>query len=210
MARKLGWRYCDRSILNHTAQVLGLDVVALRQQEERPDRLWENILCLLGTGTPEATYAPPPDLPVYSKDLFAQESRIMARILDREATVLVAGAASWRSRTALTLHVHVQADLEFRVRRLVDIGRAASPKEAQKPSTAPTGTGPASSGTSPGGTGWTPPTSTWSWIPAGRGSRPASSASWTQPPRARTRWTEVGPGSGVHHREPSPGSSGLL
>ncbi len=133
VARKLGWRYCDRSILHHTAQALGLDAVALSQQEERPDRLWENILCLLGTGTPEAPYAPPPDLPVYSKDLFAQESRIMARILDREATVLVGrgGFAAFQGRP-LTLHVHVQADLEFRARRLVDIGRAANPKEAQK------------------------------------------------------------------------------
>ena len=133
VARRLGWRYCDRSILRFTAKALGLDTVALSQQEERPDRLWENILCLLGTGTPEAPYAPPPDLPVYSKDLFDQESQIMARILEREPAVLVGrgGFVAFQDRPA-TLHVHIQASPEFRMRRLVDSGRAVGLKEAQK------------------------------------------------------------------------------
>jgi len=133
VAQKLGWRYCDRAILRRAAEAMGLDVGELGAQEERPDRLWENILCLLGTGSAEAPFSPPLELPVYSQVLFRQESAIMARILEQEPAVLVGrgGFVALRGRPA-TLHVHVQADMEFRVRRLMETGRAGNPRDALK------------------------------------------------------------------------------
>jgi cytidylate kinase len=131
VAQRLGWRYCDRAILRQAAAALGMGADDLAAQEECPNRLWQNILRLLGAGSPEAPYSPPLELPVYSLDLFRQECAVMAGVLQREAAVLVGrgGFVAFRDRPA-TLHVHVQADMAFRTRRLVEMGRAADAKEA--------------------------------------------------------------------------------
>ncbi len=133
VAQKLGWRYCDRVILRQAAAALGMTARDLAAEEECPSGLWQNILRLLGAGSPEAPFSPPLELPVYGLDLFHQESVVMAGILRREAAVLVGrgGFVAFRGRPA-TLHVHVQADMEFRVHRLMEIGRAADPGEALK------------------------------------------------------------------------------
>lgn len=108
VARQLGWRFCDGRILRQAAQELNMPLASLREQEEHSCSFLEYLLTMSAFASPEVPYTPPPDLPVYSKDIFEVESGIMRRLVERESAVLVGrgGFIALKDRPT-TLHLRI-------------------------------------------------------------------------------------------------------
>jgi len=133
LARKLGWRFCDRTILRQAAQVLGLTSAGLGPQEERYSGFLEQLFSLMTLATPEAPYTPPLDLPVYSRDLVEVERDIMRQIVRHYPAVLVGrGGFVALKDHPLALHVQIVADMAFRTQFLVDRGKAPDLEAARR------------------------------------------------------------------------------
>lgn len=124
-ARRLGWRFCDRSILRRAAQALGRTPASLRPQEERPSGFLEHVLHLFAIASPEVPFAPPLELPIYSQELFDLERKIMANLAASGPAVIVGrgGFIAFKDHPR-ALHVRVQADPAFRAQFLVDRHKA--------------------------------------------------------------------------------------
>lgn len=133
VARQLGWRFYDRRILRRAAEAMQLPVSALRVQEERPSGFLEQLLRFTALASPEIPYAPPLELPVYSRELFEVERSIMQELVARESAVVVGrgGFIALKDRPA-TLHVRIQASLEFRIQRLLARGKAPDADAARQ------------------------------------------------------------------------------
>jgi cytidylate kinase len=132
VAQALGWRYCDRAILRHTAAALGRTAAEVQGGEGRCGTFLEALFRVVALATPESPFAPPPDPPLYGRQLFAEQSVIMRRLVEHASAVLVGrgGFVALAGRPA-TLHVHLDADEAFRIQRLVETRRAASVDQAR-------------------------------------------------------------------------------
>ena len=133
VARKLGWHFCDRRILRKAAEATGRSVAGLSRQEERPSGYLSQLMAVLTMGSLEAPCAPPLELPIYSRDLFELEKRLMLEMAAHAPSVIVGrgGFVALRGRPA-TLHVSLRADLAFRVALLVDRGVMPDPEAARR------------------------------------------------------------------------------
>jgi cytidylate kinase len=133
VARRLGWSFCDRRILRRAAEALGVPASALGPQEEHYCGFLDMLMNLVSFAAPEAPYQPPPDLPVYSRELFRVERGIMLQLARRGPSVLVGrgGFIALRDHPA-ALHVKVVADTMFRARFLVDRGKAPDLEAARR------------------------------------------------------------------------------
>jgi len=133
VAQGLGWRYCDRTILRRTAAALGLDPAELEAGEGRAASFLEDLWRVLAFASPESPYVPSPERPCYGRALFEAESAIMRELVERSAAVLVGrGGFVALARRPATLHVHIQASLEFRIDRLLETRRVATAAAARK------------------------------------------------------------------------------
>lgn len=133
VARQLGWHFYDRRILRQTATAMQLPVEALRIQEERPFGFLEQLLRFTVLASPEVPYVPPLELPAYSRDLFEVERTVMLALVEKQSAVLVGrgGFIALKDRPA-TLHVRVQASLDFRIQHLLDRGKATNRDAAKQ------------------------------------------------------------------------------
>jgi cytidylate kinase len=130
-AKRLGSQYVDREILREAARQLEIDVGILESLDQRSSGLVENLIRAFTFGTPDARCAPLRK-PVYERDLFAVECRIMNEIADRYNAVIVgrAGFYALRNRSRV-VRVFVHAPLEFRVRRIMKVQCLTDIREAQ-------------------------------------------------------------------------------
>jgi cytidylate kinase len=130
-AKRLGFQYVDREILREAARQLEIDVGILEGLDQRSSGLVENLIRAFTFGTPDA-HSAPLRKPVYDRDLFAVECRIMNEIADRYNAVIVgrAGFYALRDRPRV-LRVFVHAPLEFRVRRIMKVHHLTDEREAQ-------------------------------------------------------------------------------
>jgi cytidylate kinase len=133
VARRLGWAFCDRRILRLAAEAMGHPASGLAHLEERQCGFLEQMMNIIGFGSPEACYTPLLTLPIYSSELFNLERQVMLKLAARAPSVLVGrgGFCALRQRPA-TLHVSIRADLDFRIQHLVARGKAADPATARK------------------------------------------------------------------------------
>lgn len=132
LARELGFTYVDREILRLAAKHMGTDEKWLGRYDERSSGIIANILRGFSFGTPEAALVPPLQMPVYDRDLFVLECRIMNDIADRYSAVIVGrgGFHALRDRP-LVVRVFIHAPLEFRVKRLMKVQDISSFDEAK-------------------------------------------------------------------------------
>jgi cytidylate kinase len=131
-AKKLGFKYVDREILRQAAEHLRTDVGALEYLDETPSGLIETIMRGLSFGTPEVAIAPPLRRPVYSRDLFDVENKIINEIADQYNAVIVGrgGFYALKDRPA-AVHVFIHAPQEFRAGRIMRAQNIADIREAQ-------------------------------------------------------------------------------
>jgi cytidylate kinase len=120
-ARRLGFQYVDREILREASRQLEIDVGVLEGLDQRSSGLVENLIRAFTFGTPDA-HSAPLRKPVYERDLFTVECRIMNEIADRYNAVIVgrAGFYALRDRPRV-IRVFVHAPLAFRVRRVMKV-----------------------------------------------------------------------------------------
>ncbi len=119
LAKKLGYRYVEREVLRQAAEHLGVEISEIYALEERSAGFLEKMIKGFLYGTPEAAYLPPSRRPVYDRELFKAESRIIREIAKRSDAVIVgrAGYAVLREQENV-VNVFIHAPLEFRVERL--------------------------------------------------------------------------------------------
>lgn len=123
-ARILGWRFCDRRLLRRAAEAIGRSVQDIAWLEEHPQGFWDHLQAVFAMGTCEAPYAPLPEVPLYSKDLFQVERRLMEGMLRQSPCVIVGrgGFVALRNRPA-TLHASIHAPVDVRAAALVAQGK---------------------------------------------------------------------------------------
>lgn len=120
-AKELGIAYVDREILRQAAAHLGRDDTAIEEYEERPSGFLQNFVSLLSLGTPESPYLPPSERPIYDRDLFQLESRIIDKVATEcDAVIIGRGAFHVLRDRPGTLHVFIHAPRDFRAHRLME------------------------------------------------------------------------------------------
>jgi cytidylate kinase len=77
-------------------------------------------------GTLETAYVPPTKRPIYDKDLFQLECKIMNRMIDQYSAVIVGrgGFYALKNRPEV-IHVFIHAPLEFRIKRVIEVRKIA-------------------------------------------------------------------------------------
>jgi cytidylate kinase len=131
-AKELGFRYVDREILREAAKKLGTDVRRLEEIDGRPSSLLRSIVRSFGMGSPEAISQPPPTLPVYERELFGLQSRIMREMAEQyDAVIIGRGAFHVLRGHPGAIHVFVHAPEAFRVSRVMKVQKIADFNEAR-------------------------------------------------------------------------------
>jgi cytidylate kinase len=131
VAKALGFMFVDREILRRAATHLGSDQRLLEAHEEKSSGLIDNIIRVFSLGAPETAYIPK-ERPVYDRDLFAAESRIINEIVDRYNAVILGrgGFHVLKNRPGAT-HVFVHAPREFRIGRIMKVRNMTDVREAR-------------------------------------------------------------------------------
>lgn len=131
-AKELGFKYVDREILHEAAKQLHTDVSLLEQYDERSEGILESIVRGFFFGTPETASVPPLKRPIYNRDLYRMESKIMHGIVDRHSAVIVgrAGFFALRERSRV-IRVFVYAPLDFRVERIMKVQNIRDAREGK-------------------------------------------------------------------------------
>ncbi|MGE5854980.1 MAG: AAA family ATPase [Syntrophaceae bacterium] len=134
-ARALGFKFIDREVLRQAADHLGTEVSQLEHQDERSSGLIEKLIRGFFLGAPEAaTTARHLKRPVYDRDLFSLECRIMNEIAERYNAVIIGrgGFHALRKRAeGSVIRVFIHAPLEFRVQRVMKARNIVDAAEAR-------------------------------------------------------------------------------
>ena len=135
VASKLGFKFIDREVLRQAADHLGTEVSQLEHQDERSSGLIEKLIRGFFLGAPEAaTTAHHLKRPVYDRDLFSLECRIMNEIAERYSAVIIGrgGFHALRKRPeGSVFRVFIHAPLEFRVQRVMKARNIVDASEAR-------------------------------------------------------------------------------
>ncbi len=131
VAKELSFMYVDREILRRAATHLGSDQRLLEAHEERSSGLIDNIIRVFSLGTPESACISK-ERPLYDRDLFAVESRIINEIADRHnAVILGRGGFHVLKNRPGAIHIFVHAPKEFRIGRVMKVKNMADIREAR-------------------------------------------------------------------------------
>ena len=132
LAKELGFKYVDREILRQAAQYLKTDVGWLAGFEGRSSGLLVNILRGFALGTPETTIPYPLSRPVYDRELFTIECKIMHDMADLHNAVIIGrgGFHALRDRPGVT-RVFIHAPLDFRIKRLMKVQNITNIRQAR-------------------------------------------------------------------------------
>ncbi len=119
-AKKLGFRYLDREILQQAANEMGIEPQMLGNFDGRSVPLLERIINSFCFGTPEVPGVPSFRKPIYDKDLFALESKIIKQVANQCSAMIVGRGGFYILRDKPdTLHVFVHAPFDYRVERIM-------------------------------------------------------------------------------------------
>jgi cytidylate kinase len=130
LAQELGYKYVDREILRQAAKHLGKDVSWLENYDGKSSGIIANLLKAFCFGAPEIL-GTQIELPVYDRDLFTLESRIMNDIAGSYNAVII-GRGGFRALKdhPRMLRVFIHAPLEFRAERLMKAQRLTDTRKA--------------------------------------------------------------------------------
>jgi len=132
VAKELGFKYFDREILRQAAERFGTDVGMLEDIAERSPGIIETIIKGFSYGTPNAGTLQPMRQPVYSKDLFTLECKIIEEIANQYNAVIIGRAGFYALREQpRVIHVFIHAPLEFRVKRVMKVQNITDIRKAR-------------------------------------------------------------------------------
>ena len=131
-AKELGVKYVDRDILRQAAEHFGTDVRMLEDIDERSSGIIQTIIKGFSFGTPETGILQPTRQPVYNRELFTQECKIMQEFADRFNAVIIGrgGFYALRERPDV-IRVFIHAPLEFRVQRVMQLQNITDIRKAR-------------------------------------------------------------------------------
>jgi len=132
VAKELGFKYLDREILRQAAEHLGTDVRMLEDLSERSPGIIEAIIKGFSYGTSEGGFLQPMRPPVYSRDLFTMECKIIQEIADQYNAVIIGrgGFYALKERSGV-IRVFIHAPREFRVKRVMQVQNITDIREAR-------------------------------------------------------------------------------
>ena len=130
VARRLGYAYIDRQILQQAARDLGLKETELEGRDERVQSFWDKLISVFALGSVDAIYTPPPRW-VSDEQLVETEQRLICELAVKGPCVVLGrgGFHLLRGRAKL-LNVFVHAPLSFRIQRVMNVYRVNSKREA--------------------------------------------------------------------------------
>ncbi|HUN54551.1 MAG TPA: cytidylate kinase-like family protein [Smithella sp.] len=115
-AKNLGFRYLDREILRETANQMGMEPRMMERFDGRSVPLMERIINSFSFGTPEMPGVPSFKKPIYDKDLFVLQSKIIKKIAGQSKSVIVGRGGFYILKDRPdTLHVFIHAPFDYRV-----------------------------------------------------------------------------------------------
>lgn len=130
VARRLGYAYIDREILQHAAKELGCEERELEGRDERLQTFWDKLISVFAVGAPEGLYAPPPRW-ISDERLIKTERRLIRELAARGPCVVIGhGAFHLLYGRAKLLNVFVHAPVSFRIQRVMSIYGAVNEEEA--------------------------------------------------------------------------------
>jgi cytidylate kinase len=132
VARRLGYVYIDRQILQQAATELGLEENELAGREECVQSFWDKLISVFAIGVPDNVYTPPPRW-VSDGKLAECEQRLIRELAAKGACVVLGrGAFHFLRGKARLLNVFIHAPLSFRVQRLIHVYGAPGELEAAR------------------------------------------------------------------------------
>jgi len=131
LSKELGYKYIDREILRQASKHLKTGTDWLAQYDERSSGLLSNLLRAFSLGTPEYTGVSTVRQPIYDRDLFTLECKIMNDIVDQHDAVIIGRGGFYvlRDRPSV-FRIFVYAPREFRVKRLMKVKNLTDAKAA--------------------------------------------------------------------------------
>jgi cytidylate kinase len=130
VARRLGYAYIDRQILQQAAGELGLEETELEDRDERVPSFWDKLISVFALGGVDGIYTPPQRW-VSDEQLVETEQRLICELaVKRPCVVLGRGGFHLLRGRAKLLNVFVHAPLSFRIQRVMNIYRVDSKREA--------------------------------------------------------------------------------
>jgi cytidylate kinase len=124
VAKELGFKYIDREILRRAAELLGTEVSYLENYDEKSSNFIEKFIRGFSFGSPEAAGIPPLRQPVYDKDLFTLECKIMNEILNRHSAVFIGRGGFYAlkdRKVEVVFRILIHAPQEFRIKRIMKV-----------------------------------------------------------------------------------------
>ena len=130
VARRLGYAYIDRQILQQAAGELGLEETELEDRDERVQSFWDKLISVFALGGVDGIYTPPQRW-VSDEQLVETEQRLICELAVKGPCVMVGrgGFHLLRGRAKL-LNVFVHAPISFRIQRVMSVYGANSKGEA--------------------------------------------------------------------------------
>jgi CMP/dCMP kinase len=131
LAKELGFKYLDREILRQAADNLEIEPMMLEKYDGKATSILERIINSFCFGTPEMTGAPMFKKPVYDRELFAMESKIIREITGQCSAVIIGRGGFYILKDQPdTFHIFIHAPLDYRVERIMK-ARKIGKQEAQ-------------------------------------------------------------------------------
>jgi len=119
-AKQLELQYLDREILQQAAKATGIGPQMLEKFDGQSASLLEKIINAFCFGAPEIPSTPIFKEPIYDKDLFNMEAKIIRRIADQCSAVIVGRGGFYILRNrADTINVFIHAPIDYRVERIM-------------------------------------------------------------------------------------------
>ncbi len=124
-ARRLGYAYIDRQIIQQAAKELGVEEAEIEDRDGRLQTFWEKLIGAFAMSAPITTYTPPPVNLVSDEQLVETERRLITELAVKgPCVVLGSGAFHLLRGKARLLIVMVHAPMGFRVERVMSIYHA--------------------------------------------------------------------------------------
>jgi cytidylate kinase len=130
VAKALGFSYLDREILRRAAGLLKRDEASLEEYEGKSSGFIQNFLRTFSFGAPESCM--PPERPVYDRDLFVLESKIIHAIADKQNAVIMGrGGFHVLKDRPNTVHLFIHAPRAYRIERVMKADGTADAGKAE-------------------------------------------------------------------------------
>jgi cytidylate kinase len=129
-AKRLGYAYIDRQILEEAARKLGCQEGELDDRDGRLQSFWEKLIAVFAIGAPEAVYIPPVRW-ISDEQLVETQNRLMQELVNKGPCLIVGrGAFSVLRGKAKLFNVFIHAPVSFRIRRVMHIYGIKTEREA--------------------------------------------------------------------------------